>query len=80
MLFSVPVQVRSKAKRNVAQFGSALHLGCKGRRFKSCHSDKGEVSEWLMVPVLKTGVSNMTEGSNPSLSDLPDGRDCSSIG
>ena len=28
----------------------------------------GEVTEWLMVPVLKTGVGRLTEGSNPSLS------------
>lgn len=25
--------------RSVAQFGSALHWGCRGRRFKSCRSD-----------------------------------------
>lgn len=28
-----------KIKRDVAQFGSALHWGCRGRRFKSCHPD-----------------------------------------
>ncbi len=32
---------------------------------KSCH---GEVSEWFMVPVLKTGVVNPTVGSNPTFS------------
>ena len=32
--------------------------------------EDGEVSEWFMVLVLKTSVSKMTEGSNPSLSDL----------
>lgn len=26
-------------RRTVAQFGSALHWGCRGRRFKSCQSD-----------------------------------------
>ena len=25
--------------RDVAQFGSALHLGCKGHRFKSCYPE-----------------------------------------
>ena len=28
----------------------------------------GEVTEWLMVLVLKTSVGRLTEGSNPSLS------------
>ena len=59
--------------RDVAQFGSALHLGCKGRRFESCHPEgevpgAGEVSEWFKVLVLKTSVTKVTEGSNPSFS------------
>src|SRR5699024_321805 len=37
----VALQVR---RRTVAQFGSALHWGCRGRRFKSCQSDKKQVS------------------------------------
>ena len=28
----------------------------------------GEVSEWFMVPVLKTGVGSTTVGSNPTFS------------
>ena|GEM_PF-4370117 len=28
----------------------------------------GEVAEWPNVPVSKTGVGKLTEGSNPSLS------------
>ena len=28
------------------------------------------MAEWLMVPVLKTGVGRLTEGSNPSLSAI----------
>ena len=28
-----------KFKRNVAQFGRALALGARSRRFESCHSD-----------------------------------------
>ena len=28
----------------------------------------GEVSEWFMVPVLKTGVVSPTVGSNPTFS------------
>ena len=54
--------------RDVAQFGSALHLGCKGHRFESCYPENGEVSEWFKVLVLKTSVTNVTEGSNPSFS------------
>lgn len=34
---------------------------------KTCH---GEVSEWFMVPVLKTGVVSPTVGSNPTFSAL----------
>ena len=31
--------------QSVAQFGSALRLGRKGRRFESCHSDFGPVTQ-----------------------------------
>lgn len=32
------------------------------------HLAPGEVVEWLMAPVLKTGVPKGTVGSNPTLS------------
>ena len=32
------------------------------------HPTPGEVVEWLMAPVLKTGVPKGTVGSNPTLS------------
>jgi hypothetical protein len=32
------------------------------------HLTPGEVVEWLMAPVLKTGVPKGTVGSNPTLS------------
>ena len=34
----------------------------------------GEVSEWFMVPVLKTGVPKGTVGSNPTFSAPPSER------
>ena len=34
------------------------------------HATFGEVAEWPIAPVLKTGVQQCTEGSNPSLSAL----------
>ena len=52
-LFSVtgvaPWKAASNWNRNVAQFGSALDLGSRGRRFKSCHSDKQEADGFLGV-------------------------------
>ena len=33
------VELFQAETRAVAQFGSALHWGCRGRRFKSCQPD-----------------------------------------
>lgn len=47
--------------RGVAQSGSARALGAWGRGFKSLHPDhNGELSEWFMEPVLKTGMRKST--------------------
>ena len=48
---SIPVG-RAISYRDVAQLGSALDLGSRGRRFKSCHPDHlaGQLS-WLEHPV-----------------------------
>ena len=35
--------------RNVAQFGRALDLGSRGRRFESCHSDDDAKLVSLMI-------------------------------
>ena len=52
----LPIKINFEVFRGVAQFGSASGLGPEGRRFKSCHPDQsGELSEWFMEPVLKTG-------------------------
>ena len=37
--------MKSKPRRSVAQPGSALRLGRKGRRFKSYHSDQFKQGE-----------------------------------
>ena len=39
--------------RNVAQFGRALLLGSRGRRFESCHSD------WEFFPQINTSTTRM---------------------
>ena len=39
-------------------------------RIPTDHATSGEVAEWPIAPVLKTGVQQCTEGSNPSLSAL----------
>ena len=36
---STPARRAKKMTRDVAQLGSALDLGSRGRRFKSCHPD-----------------------------------------
>ncbi len=53
---------RTTAQRDVAQLGSALDWGSRGRRFKSCHPDrKALVGAWLppglrRVPGLRVGL------------------------
>ena len=37
--------------RGVAQFGSALDWGSRGRRFKSCHSDSKNTGTTYVAPV-----------------------------
>ena len=39
------LSVITQGTQSVAQFGSALRLGRKGRRFESCHSDFGPVTQ-----------------------------------
>ena len=42
---------------------SGMHRQCYNGR-----ATLGEVSEWLMVPLSKSGVAQVTAGSNPALS------------
>lgn len=60
-----------RAIRDVAQLGSALDLGSRGHRFKSCHPDVyGEVAQ------LARAVGSYPEDrgfeSHPRYLDLPD--------
>ena len=57
----------------VAQLDRALACGARGRKFESCrvyHKLYGEVQEWLNWPLSKSGMGQLIEGSNPSLSAI----------
>ena len=57
--------------RGLAQSGSALALGARGRRFESCIPDQlGELAERSKAAVLKTVDVKASGGSNPSLSAI----------
>ncbi len=49
----------------VAQFGRALHLGCRGRRFKSCQLDMAKFDEGDEVR-LKKQISSGTIHVSPN--------------
>ena len=49
------VRLPTRLPRGLAQSGSALALGARGRRFESCIPDQlGELAEWSIATVLKT--------------------------
>lgn len=52
------------------QMGQTVNLLLRLRRFESftSHFSLGEMAEWSIAPVLKTGVQRCTRGSNPCLS------------
>src|SRR3546814_9118463 len=62
----------------IAQAGSALLLGSRGRRFEPCSPDQlvdlrginsdGRLGEWLKPAVLKTAEPQGSVGSNPTSS------------
>ena len=65
------VRLPPPVPRGLAQSGSALDLGSRGRRFESCIPDQlGELAEWSIATVLKTVEPTGSVSSNLTLSAI----------